>query len=96
MTFGLPNPAQESCFTLSICPDLILAAAALAGAAAFIVLYLAITANPNGKRRRRKRRRKRGAEGSPTTSSDQYLDELRRRLPPSLALGNSPFEDGTK
>ncbi len=55
VSFGLPNPAQEQCSSLDIdiCPDLILAAAAVFGAIALLVLYMAITANANGRRRRR-------------------------------------------
>lgn len=52
---GKPNPAQEEmCFELDICPDLLLAALALAAAAAFVALYFAILGA--GKRRRRRRR----------------------------------------
>jgi hypothetical protein len=41
------------CLTIDVCPDILLAAAALAGAAAFYALYTAISAK--GRRRRRRR-----------------------------------------
>ncbi len=55
VSFGLPSPAQEQCSSLDIdiCPDLILAAAAVFGAIAFFLLYTAITGNANGRRKRR-------------------------------------------
>ena len=54
VSFGKPNPSQESCnsLDLDICPDLLLAAIAAFGAIAFLVLYRAITMNSNGRRRR--------------------------------------------
>ena len=48
---GKPNPAQEDCFELEICPDLILAAMAAAAAGAFTLLYTAITMAKRRKRR---------------------------------------------
>ncbi len=58
--YGLPNPAQESCssFNVDICPDLLLAGIAAAGAAAFAALYFAATMNANGKRRRKRAERR--------------------------------------
>lgn len=47
---GLPNPAMEMCFELEICPDLIMAAIAAAAAAAFYIIYEAISMK--GKRKR--------------------------------------------
>ena len=47
---GKPNPAQEMCFELDICPDLLLAAAAAAAAAIYLALYTAITAAGRKKR----------------------------------------------
>ena len=47
---GKKNPAQDDCFELQICPDLLLAALAAAAAAAFTSLYIAITMN--GRKRR--------------------------------------------
>ena len=41
------------CLTIDICPDLLIAAAALAGAAAFYILYQAISAKGRKRRRRR-------------------------------------------
>jgi hypothetical protein len=41
------------CLTIDVCPDILLAAAALAGAAAFYALYQAISLK--GRRRRRRR-----------------------------------------
>ena len=54
--YGKPNPSQEECsaFDLDICPDLLLAGIAAAGAAALIALYVALTMNPNGRRKRRR------------------------------------------
>ena len=52
--FGKPNPIQEQCADLQICPDLVLAFVALAGAAALLGMYLAATQNTNGKRKRRR------------------------------------------
>ena len=54
--FGKPNPAQEQCdsLDLDICPDLLLAAIAAAGAVAFVALYVALTMNTAGRRRRRR------------------------------------------
>ena len=51
--FGKPNPIQEQCFDIQICPDLVLALISLLGAAALLGLYLAATMNVNGKRKRR-------------------------------------------
>lgn len=50
---GKPNPAQEACsdFDLDICPDLLLAGIAAAAAAAFALLYTAITMAQRRKRR---------------------------------------------
>ena len=52
--YGKPNPSQEQCdsLDLDICPDLLLAGIAAAGAAALVALYVALTMNPNGKRKR--------------------------------------------
>jgi hypothetical protein len=47
------------CLTIDICPDILITAAALAGAAAFYILYQAISA----KGRRRRRRREGGEPG---------------------------------
>ena len=54
--YGKPNPAQEQCnaLDLDICPDLLLAAIAAAGAAALVALYVALTMNPAGRRKRRR------------------------------------------
>ena len=49
---GRPNPAQDMCFDLQICPDLILAGIAVFSAAAFFFLYQAITMNGKRKRKR--------------------------------------------
>ena len=51
--FGKPNPIQEQCFDIQICPDLVLALISLLGAAALLGLYLAATMNEFGKRKRR-------------------------------------------
>ena len=52
--FGKPNPIQEQCFTLQLCPDLVLTLVSLLGAAALLGMYLAATQNANGKRKRRR------------------------------------------
>jgi len=54
VSFGKPNPIQEQCFDLKICPDLALALVSLLGAAALLAMYLAATQNANGKRKRRR------------------------------------------
>ena len=53
--YGKPNPAQEQCgsLDLDICPDVLLAAIAAAGAAALVALYVALTMQANGRRKRR-------------------------------------------
>ena len=54
--YGKPNPAQEQCgsLDLDICPDVLLAAIAAAGAAALVALYVALTMQANGRRKRRR------------------------------------------
>ena len=64
--FGKPNPIQEQCFDLQICPDLVLALVSLLGAAALLGMYLAATQNTMGKR---KRRRSLDAGHAPSVSS---------------------------
>ncbi len=49
---GTPNPAQQNCGDLDICPDLVVAAFAAALAAGFAVLFTLITGA--GRRRRRR------------------------------------------
>ena len=56
------------CLTIDICPDILIAAAALAGAAAFYALYAAISAK--GRKRRRRRQ-----DGPGEPHSDQSLTE---------------------
>ena len=53
--FGKPNPSQEQCdaLDLDICPDLLLAAIAAAGAAALLALYIALTMQMFGRRKKR-------------------------------------------
>ena len=58
---------SSSCFTIDICPDLILAAIAAAGAAAAYLLYTAITAG---------RRRKRSAGGDGDLGSGSFYPFL--------------------
>ncbi len=73
--FGKPSPAQEQCdsFDVDICPDLVLAAAAAFGAAAFLALYIAITTNANGRRRKRSA----GGEGiTPAPLSPSFIPYL--------------------
>ena len=52
--YGLPNPLQENCVDVDICPDLALAAISALGAAALLSMYLAATQNANGKRKKRR------------------------------------------
>ena len=49
---GRPNPIQEMCFEIDLCPDLLIALIAAFAAAAFFFLYDAISMN--GRRRRRR------------------------------------------
>ncbi len=50
-TKGRPNPAQENCGDLDICPDLVLAVFGAALAAAFAILYTLITSAGRRKKR---------------------------------------------
>ena len=52
--YGLPNPIQESCFDVDICPNLVLTLVSALGAAALLGMYVAATQNANGKRKRRR------------------------------------------
>ena len=56
VTYGKPNKVQELCDSVDfdICPDLVLAGIAAAGAAALLALYVALTQNPNGRRKRKR------------------------------------------
>ena len=56
VTYGKPNQVQKQCdgVDFDICPDIVLAAIAAAGAAALLALYAALTMNPNGRRKRRR------------------------------------------
>ena len=56
VTYGKPNPVQKQCNSVDfdICPDLVLAGIAAAGAAALLALYAALTQNPNGRRKRKR------------------------------------------
>ena len=49
---GRPNPIQEMCIEIDLCPDLLIAIITVAAAAAFFFLYDAITTNGKRKRRR--------------------------------------------
>ena len=74
-SYGGGGSTTASCFTIDICPDLILAAIAAAGAAAAYLLYTAITA---GRRRKRS-----GADTSLFLSFAERFLSLGR---PSLSL----------
>ncbi len=50
--YGRPNPIMEYCFDIAICPDLILAGIALAGAIAFAYLFTVITKKGAGRKKR--------------------------------------------
>ena len=83
--YGKPNPAQEQCsaIDLDICPDLLLAAIAAAGAVALVALYIALTMNTMG---RRKRRRSLG-DNAPQRSSNglQEVSQI-------LIIGNKQMD----
>ena len=50
--YGIVSKLQEeSCFDVEICPDLIIAAIGLAGAAALLAIYMALTMQPRRRRR---------------------------------------------
>ncbi len=66
-TKGRPNPAQENCGDLDICPDLVLAVFGAALAAAFAILYTLITSAGRRKRRRRD-------AGVPVDASSKFQD----------------------
>lgn len=53
--YGEPNPLQEHCVDAQICPDLVLALIAAAGAFALLGMYTAATQNNNGRRKKRRR-----------------------------------------
>ena len=52
--YGLPNPIQENCFDVDICPNLVLTLVSALGAAALLGMYVAATQNAMGKRKRRR------------------------------------------
>ena len=56
VTYGKPNLIQKQCdgVDFDICPDVVLAGIAAAGAAALIALYMALTNNPAGRRKRKR------------------------------------------
>ena len=51
--YGRPNPLQEHCVDIDVCPDLVLAGVSALGAAFLLATYIALTQNGNGKRKRR-------------------------------------------
>ncbi len=63
------------CLTIDICPDLLIAAGALAGAAAFYILYQAISAKGR-KRRRRRTFEAAGQTELPSVESFPFLWDL--------------------
>ena len=50
--FGRPNPLQEHCVDVEICPDLVLAGFAALGAAFLLANYIALTQQANGRKKR--------------------------------------------
>ena len=50
--FGRPNPLQEHCVDVEICPDLVLAGFAAIGAAFLLANYIALTQQANGRKKR--------------------------------------------
>ena len=53
--YGEKNVLQEHCVDAQVCPDLVLAFIAAAGAFALLGMYTAATQNTNGRRRKRRR-----------------------------------------
>ena len=49
---GGSGGSYDNCFDIDLCPDLLLAGLALAGAGAFLALYMSITMVPSRRRRR--------------------------------------------
>ena len=85
VTYGKPNQVQKQCdgVDFDICPDIVLAAIAAAGAAALLALYAALTMNPNGRRKRRR-------------SLEDYAPQRRSndlgQVSPMLVFGNEQLE----
>ena len=53
--YGEKNVLQEHCVDAQVCPDLVLAFIAAAGAFALLGMYTAATQNTNGRRKKRRR-----------------------------------------
>ena len=75
--FGKPNPIQEQCADLQVCPDLVLALVSLLGAAALLGFYVAATQNTNGKRKRRR------------SLDDGHVPSLSSTVPDLVIVGNN-------
>ena len=65
--YGEKNVLQEHCVDAQICPDLVLAFIAAAGAFALLGMYTAATQNTMGRRRKKRRRSLDGYSTSETS-----------------------------
>ena len=94
--FGKPNPIQEQCVDLQICPDLVLAFVSLLGAAALLGMYLAATQNTMGKRKRRRSLDDGHSPSVSTTGLDIILvgNNYEDEFPLYLGLACSAHLDG--
>ena len=71
---GRPNSAMGTCLDIDVCPDLILAGLAIAGAAAFFFLYQQITMAAAAQMPRKKKR----SIGQMTSSPQDHVNLLSR------------------
>ena len=74
--YGEKNVLQEHCVDAQICPDLVLAFIAAAGAFALLGMYRAATQNTNGRRKKRRR------------SLDGYATSKTSDVPLMILVGN--------
>ena len=74
--YGEPNPLQEHCVDAQICPDLVLALIAAAGALGLLGMYMAATQNNNGRKKRRR-------------SLDGYAPSASSTVPDMILVGNN-------
>ena len=74
--YGEPNILQEHCVDAKICPDLVLALIAAAGALGLLGMYMAATQNNNGRKKRRR-------------SLDGYAPSASSTVPDMILAGNN-------
>ena len=74
--YGEPNILQEHCVDAKICPDLVLALIAAAGAFGLLMMYMAATQNANGRKKRRR-------------SLDGYAPSPSATVPDMILVGNN-------